>query len=595
MRWTNVVALAAVGTLSLAACGGGNPSATKNSESASTGSGATTGSSSSPTSSAPMEQASAGLMPDAKGPAPEIPGAKKGGTLTVQVTTAPETFDPSRQYYQDVNAIDKLLMRTLTTWSVRDGKSVLVPDLATDLGEVSKDGLTWTFHLKDGLKYEDGSPITAQDVAYGVKRSFAHKELPDGPYYQNDYLKGGDKYQGPFSQPNANFPGVTTPNDKTVVFHLRKKWATLPYFASFTQVSPIPKAKDTKENYGDHPIASGPYKFADYNKGTSLTLVKNTNWDPATDPARHQFPDKIEFKFGVDQAKTAAQIMASNGPDATTMSYDGVDASIYDQATGAKKDQVVTGPGPCVSFINLDMRKMPKAVREAVAVAYPIDQTRKAAGLTPLDYAPATTISAPQVPGFTSYTLPNLTGQGPGDQAKAKEMLKKAGKLGFELSWYYSSDRPSSVKTNLVRKQYLEKAGFKVHDIGVSLKEIRAKISDPKAPVNMMQGPAGWCYDWPSGDSIYPPILSSNIVDSGQSTGFLNEKSVDAEMNRISALPIEKQGPEWSAFDKMVESKYLPLIPYYISKASYIFGTKVHHVVNDPNAGMPEMSSIWVG
>ena len=73
----------------------------------------------------------------------------------------------------------------------------------------------------------------------------------------------------------------STPDDKTVVIHLRKKFETLPYFVSFSQFSPIPKAKDTKQNYSNHPIATGPYMFKSFTQGTKLELVKNPNWDPA--------------------------------------------------------------------------------------------------------------------------------------------------------------------------------------------------------------------------------------------------------------------------------------------------------------------------
>src|SRR5665647_1199298 len=102
----------------------------------------------------------AALDPTAKGPAPEVAGAKKGGILTVSYATAPSDMDPSAQFYQDSGIImTRLTQRSLTSFVTRDGNQVLVPDLATDLGKTSPDGLTWTFTLKDGIKYSDGSPV----------------------------------------------------------------------------------------------------------------------------------------------------------------------------------------------------------------------------------------------------------------------------------------------------------------------------------------------------------------------------------------------------------------------------------------------------
>ena len=116
-----------------------------------------------------MEGAAATLDPTAKGPAPAVAGAKKGGILTVPYATTPANMDPSDQFYQDTAVIFSLSDRALTTFVSRDGKQVLVPDLATDLGKASEDGLTWTFTLKDGIKYEDGTPVKAADIVWAAE------------------------------------------------------------------------------------------------------------------------------------------------------------------------------------------------------------------------------------------------------------------------------------------------------------------------------------------------------------------------------------------------------------------------------------------
>ena len=85
------------------------------------------------------------------------------------------------------------------------------------------------------------------------------------------------------------------------------RWTTTPRSPSFTG---IPQAKDTKEEYGNHPLATGPYMFEDYKPGSSLTLVKNPNWDPATDPGRIQSVDEWVFKFGEDTAKIENTILS---------------------------------------------------------------------------------------------------------------------------------------------------------------------------------------------------------------------------------------------------------------------------------------------
>ena len=589
MRWTRVLAVGAVASLGLtAACSA--PASTP---------GATTGATASQTADS---KAAAAIDPTAKGPAPEVAGAKKGGTLTVSYSTAPADMDPSAQFYQDSGAImTRLTQRSLTSFVNRNGKQVLVPDLATDLGQVSADGLTWTFTLKDGIKYSDGSAVVADDIAYAVKRSFAFTDT--GPTYQVDFLKDGAKYEGPWDNPETEnpfgdtFAGVEAQGNK-VIFHLEKRWETLPYFATFTQVSPIPKAKETKNrDYGNTALSTGPYMIKSFTQGTELTLVRNPNWDAKTDPARTAYVDSYAFKFGQDSIKVQQGILASNGPDATTLNWDGIDASLADQVTGAKSSQFINGQSSCVVAVNMDSRKIPLEVRKAIAVAYPFDDINKAAGATPLSQTPASTLIPPQIPGWLDYKLPGLTGTGNGDPVKAKEMLKAAGKEGFELVYYYTNDDPSNVaqQVNQVRKTKLQEAGFTVKDLGVPNKERRTLIAKLDGPHNMLQSPGGWCFDWPSADSIFPPMVSSTqIKGGGTNWGNLSDAKIDAEMERILKLSIADQGPEWGKFDKWLMETYLPAIPYYYDRSNLLFGTKVKNVINDPNHGMPVLDAIWV-
>jgi peptide/nickel transport system substrate-binding protein len=587
MRWTHVLAVGAAVSIGLtAACAA--PSAAPSGNSSGTGGGDTPGT------------ASAALDPTAKGPAPEVPGAKPGGTLIVAYSSAPADLDPSAQFYQDSNAImSRLMHRTLTAFSERNGTQVLVPDLATDLGTPSADGLTWTFTLKDGIKYSDGTPVTADDVAYAVKRSFAFTDT--GPTYQVEFLKGGAKedgsqaYAGPFAD-GEDFAGVEAKGNQ-VIFHLAKKWETLPYFASFTQTSPVQKAKDPKDrSYGDKAATTGPYMIKSYTQGSELVLTKNANWDKNTDPTRHQYIDEYQFKFGQDLLKVQNGILASNGPDAYTLNWDGVDASLIADVQ-AKPDQLVTGASSCTIAVNMDTRKLPMEVRKAIATAYPFQDHIKAAGLTTMQYSPASTLIPPQIPGHLDYTIEGVDSSGKGDPAKAKEILKAAGKEGFELVWYYVEDDESGIaqKVNQVRKKALEAAGFKVKDIGAPTDQFRALRGDPKGPHNMLQSPGGWCFDWPSADSIFPPTVSSvQLKSGGTNWGNLQDPKVDAELNRINGLPISEQGAEWGKFDKWLMENYLPAIPFYFDKSNILFGTKVKNVINDPNHGMPILDAIWI-
>ena len=168
----------------------------------------------------------------------------------------------------------------------------LVPDLATSLGTVSDHGLAWTYHLKPNVKFEDGTTVTSQDVKYAVERTFDRSVLPLGPAYFPLLLASQKPaYPGPYKDRSKNLMGlkaVQTPNPNTIVFYLAHPFADFNYVTAIPQTVPVPPGKDTGADYQRHPVSTGPYMFASYQLNKQFTLVKNPNWDPATDPNRKQ-------------------------------------------------------------------------------------------------------------------------------------------------------------------------------------------------------------------------------------------------------------------------------------------------------------------
>ncbi|MGH3445115.1 MAG: ABC transporter substrate-binding protein, partial [Nocardioidaceae bacterium] len=280
--------------MTLAACGGGGGGGNKEPGAGQTlGAGTGTGGG-----------AGSFKNPDAKAPAPIPKGAKPGGTLTVLTANVPSTLDPTRAYYTDSTAIlSDLVTRSLTQYKYNpDTKDMqLIPDMATGLGKPNADNTSWTFTLRPGLKYEDGTPVKAADVAYAVKRSFAIAELPDGPTYQLTFFLDGDKYKGPFKD-GLNYKGVSVKGN-SITIKMARPFSDMDYYASFPAFTAIPQKKDNPKTYGQHPLATGPYKFSEFKQGSELKLVKNTNWDPKTDPGRIQMVDGWDFKFGQNTAK----------------------------------------------------------------------------------------------------------------------------------------------------------------------------------------------------------------------------------------------------------------------------------------------------
>src|SRR5688572_9971264 len=159
-----------------------------------------------------------GVLSAGPAPASALESAATGRTLTVLTARTEINYDPA-VLTQAAVSLHGLVLRRLTTWDVRPGEPTrVVPDLATDTGRSSDGGRTWTYTLKAGLKYEDGTPITSADIKYGVERCFA-PEHTGGLGYHKALLTGGADYRGPYA--GSRLASIETPDPRRIVFRLR--------------------------------------------------------------------------------------------------------------------------------------------------------------------------------------------------------------------------------------------------------------------------------------------------------------------------------------------------------------------------------------
>jgi peptide/nickel transport system substrate-binding protein len=578
------VALATAALMTLAACGGGSGTSTAGDDEtvgAGTGKGGEAGSFKNPDAEAPV------AVPD---------DATEGGTLTVLTANVPSTLDPTQAYYTDSTAIlSDLVTRSLTQYAYNEESDdmQLIPDMATDLGRPNEDNTEWTFTLRDGLKYEDGTPVKAEDVAYAIKRSFAIAELPDGPTYQTTFFLDGDKYKGPFKD-KGEYAGVTTSgNDITI--QMRRPFTDMDYYASFPAFTAIPEAKDNPETYGQHPMATGPYKFADYKAGSSLTLVKNENWDPNTDPGRIQAVDGWDFKFGQDTAKLENVIINDNGSAQTTLTYDNVSAASYRQIS-EDKERLITGTSPCTYMWFIDMTKIKDLkVRQAIGYAFPYEAYWKGIGeVQGVTRVPGTSILPPGTAGRVEYDPLGIGGVNT-DTDKAKQLLKEAGAEGFEIKFLFATDDDLAVEGKNQIVKGLEAAGFKATPIASTSETIRTDRTVYESPINVRS--SGWCSDWPSGGSWFPAQWAGNLVglEGMPNPANFKVKEMDDEQDRIlDTLTPEEATKAWGEFDKTMQTEYYPAVNLGYSGTAMIRGSKVGGMANDNVRGMPTFARMYI-
>lgn len=231
------------------------------------------------------------------------PSEQRGGTLRLVSSADVDSLDPARTYYVWVWLLQRMLNRTLMAYPTEPGTAGLtpVPDLAEGPGVPGDGNRTWTYRLREGLRFDDGTPVTSADVRYAVQRIFAQDVLPGGPTYLVPLLDDPARpYAGPYrdGDPEA-LPAVLTPDDRTIVFRLRTPFSDFDHLMAQPCVAPVPRHADTGARYGDAPRSTGPYRVADHRPGSHLHLERNPHWDRATDPVRPALPDRVELTIGL--------------------------------------------------------------------------------------------------------------------------------------------------------------------------------------------------------------------------------------------------------------------------------------------------------
>jgi peptide/nickel transport system substrate-binding protein len=280
------------------------------------------------------------------------PSDRVGGTLRV-VSADIDSLDPQRSYLPGVWNLMRLYTRTLVTYSSEPGHTdELVPDLATDLGTPSDDGLTWTFTLRPGVKFENGRAITSRDIKYGIERSFASEVIVGGPTYVVDLLDDpGNQYAGPYQDEapdKLGLPSIQTPDDTTIVFKLRTPRPDLPFVMALPSSSPVPIEADTGAGYGADPVSSGPYAITSVDPQTGILLDRNPEWDPATDDVRTALPDKVVVRTGLSGVERDQALLAGSADlDITGTGVQSITTSRLDAAEDGpvrdRVDDVTTG------------------------------------------------------------------------------------------------------------------------------------------------------------------------------------------------------------------------------------------------------------
>jgi peptide/nickel transport system substrate-binding protein len=548
-RTLTAVAAGAVLALALAACGGSSGGG--GSSSSSSGSGTTA-----------AFNAAVGKVFNASD--------AKGGVIKMANSGDWDSLDPADTYYGYSWNFIRLYGRSLVVFDSKPGAAgaKLVPDLAESLGVPTDGAKTWTYKLRKGVKFEDGTAVTSKDVKYAVERSLDKDTFPNGPTYFNDYLDL-QGYTSPYKDTSADKLGlkaIDTPDDQTIVFHLKTAFAGFDYFAQLPATIPVPRAKDTGTKYKEHVVSTGPYKFSEVQAGKKITLVRNTAWDPATDPLRKALPDGYEVQLNVNGDDIDNRLLSGDLDVAIEGTGVGAAAQgkiLANQDLKASADSTVIArlwftvmDGSVKPLDNIHCRR---------AVQYAADKAgyQQAYG-GPTGGEIATNMMPPIIPGAKSFNMYPPGADNHGDVTKAKDELSQCGQPnGFATNISYRAERAKEKAAAEALQQSLAKVGIKLtlkpYPLGDYAKLYAGKPAYSTAN-NLGLKVYGWGADWPDGFGFLSQIVDSRVIRaSGGNTNLgIKDPAVDAAVDKaLTTVDPTAREAAWADVDqKTMESAY---------------------------------------
>jgi peptide/nickel transport system substrate-binding protein len=501
---------------------------------------------------------------------------KTGGTLTYDLSSTPDSTDYDNTYYAYMWNFVRLYSMQLMTYKSCPGTcgNDLVPQLATGPGVVTNNGLTWTYHIKPNVHFENGDLVTSTDVKYGIERSFAKDILPNGPNYYSLLLAGGANYLGPYKDPNG-LSSIQTPNATTIVFQLAAPFSDFDYVVAIPQSTPVQPSWDTGQyggtNFQLHPESTGPYEFSSYTLNKSFTLVKNTHWDAATDPIASQLVDKIVVNLNVSQNQIDNNLVSNFAQ--VDMSGTGVQtAAVRDKILSNATDHVnadnpINGFG---RFVYINEQVIPNLhCREAIEYAANKTTMQNAWGGPVVGGAIASTVMPPSVSGYQQFDLYNAVSQPNGDITAAKAQLQACGQpSGFSTNLAYRSDRPQETAAAQALQASLAQVGIKVTLDGfTSGKYYTDFAGDPSYVHSHGLGldMGGWGPDWPDGYGFLDYLTNgATIAQGGGNTNIseINDPTVNDLFAQAAKGTISANVAIWPQIDKdvMKQAAILPMV-----------------------------------
>jgi peptide/nickel transport system substrate-binding protein len=510
-------------------------------------------------------------------------GDAAGGTFVFGAAGAPKNFDPIFNDDGESFRPARQMFDTLITY--KPGTTELEPGLATEWTS-TPDGKTWTFTLREGVTFHDGTPLDATAVCANFDRWFTMK----GAAAQSQMIYYGDVFEG-FAKNEGDASGAplykscTAQSPNTAVLALNEFKGAFPAafgLTSFSISSPAALEQydaDAVTQSGDsftypayaneHPTGTGPFKFESFDKANNtITLVRNDQyWGEKAKV------DRLIFKVIPDENARKQELQAG-----TIDGYDYPNAADWESLRTEGYNVLVR---PVFNILYLGINQKNKALADVnvrQAIAHAIDKEAVAKSSLPEGSVTAKQFMPNLVEGYNDAIEDPAY-----DVDEAKRLLKDAGQENLELKFAYPTGvsrpyMPSPEDTFAVIKSQLEKAGFKITPVAAKwtpdyLDMIQSPGGTGKHDIHLL----GWTGDYNDPDNFIGVFFGGKSAEWGFDNPALFKALADAR-----ELPTrEAQIPAYEKINAQI-AEFVPGIPLAHPAPSLAFAKGVQGYVASP-------------
>ncbi len=474
--------------------------------------------------------------------------------LNVNLTAEPESLDPQRA----TDSVSISVLRSIYSGLLRMSPELeAVPDLAEEVptvenGGISEDGLTYTFKLREDLKWSDGQPLVAQAFVDGARHLF---EPGSENYYVDFYrviaapYEGGDANQmvekaladgvegdelAALEQAVSDNISVSAPDDRTVVFQLNRPSPVFPLLASMWPLFPI--RQDILDAHGDswteaaNHVSNGPFRVSTWRHNEDIQLVKNEHWhgeDVALDVINMDMIEDTAVAFLAYQ--NGELDMVTLGP-----------AELVQVRGTALEDEFVSYAQLSTLGIYFNVTDpVLSSVEARQALAGAIDRQEYAEIVREGAVLPAFAWVPPGMPGHDE----NIGKQFDNDVEGSKSLLATAGQEGAEITILSSQSSVSVLTAEWLKQQWEKNLGVRVT---INSLETATYFAERNAG-NWQVVVGGWGADYPDPHNWMPLFKSGSGLNAGKYSNAEFDRLVDeaeTELDNERRLELYAQAQE---------------------------------------------------